>query len=188
MKRIHGWVVPMLLLAPLAACDGDPAASGPAAVQAVSGGGQTGLTETALSGELVARVTDGGGRGVAGVAVAWSVDAGGGTLSAASTVTDGAGEARAQWTLGPAAGSFTARATVEGLPPATFAATATYPAAAALQVAGGNGQTGGPGGTLADSLAVRVVSTAGRAVPGATVTWSVAGGGAISPATSVTDA
>ncbi|HEX6367833.1 MAG TPA: Ig-like domain-containing protein [Longimicrobium sp.] len=188
-NRVWSCVLPLLLLSLLAACDGDPAASRPAQVQAVSGSGQSGLTGAALSAELVAKVTGSGGRGVPGVAVEWDVDAGGGTLSATGTLTDAAGEARVRWTLGPGAGTFTARATVAGLAAAVFSATATLPRPAALQVAGGNGQTGAPAAALADSLAVRVVSDEGRAVAGATVAWSVAGGGgALSSATSTTNA
>jgi hypothetical protein len=187
-NRIRSAVLSMLLLAPLAACDGDPAASTPAQVQAVSGGGQTAPTETALSTELVAKVTSSGGRGVPGVGVDWTVDAGGGTLSAASTQTDAAGEARVQWTLGAAPGTFTAHAAVAGLPPAAFTATAAPPQPSSLQISGGNGQTAAPGAALADSLAVRVLSAQGRAVPGVAVAWSVSGGGTLSAASSTTNA
>jgi adhesin/invasin len=190
MNFIRRAIVPAALLAALLSCD-SPTASDPepALVQAAAGTPQTGVTEDPLLQELVARVTDARGRPVAGVAVAWAVDAGGGSLSAASTATDTAGRARVQWTLGPAPGTFTATATVQGIAPVTFTATAAWPAPAQVQVLAGNAQDGAPAGRLADSLAVKVTSAKGRPVPQAPVSWSVAsGGGVLSTASGVTDA
>jgi hypothetical protein len=178
-----------VLIVALLSCDSPTATDPvPAQVTATSGTPQSGTTEDPLPQDLVVRVTDDKGRAMSGVAVAWSVDAGGGTLSAASTFTDSDVAARVQWTLGAAAGSYTARATVAGLAPAAFTATAAWPAPAQLQVVAGNAQNGGPLLPLADSLAVKVVSARGRPVPQATVAWSVAGGGGtLSAATATTD-
>ena len=161
MKRFSSPVPWMLLLA-LAACDGgSPSEPRPAQLQAVSGSGQTAPTESALPDELVARVTDSGGRGLPGVTVAWSVDAGGGALSATSTQTDAAGEARVRWTLGAAAGAFSARATVAGLPPAVFSATGVAAPQPPLRV---TGLTIGPNpvntSTAAADVEVRVAARA----------------------------
>ncbi|HEX6370063.1 MAG TPA: Ig-like domain-containing protein [Longimicrobium sp.] len=179
-----------VLFAALLSCD-SPTGSGPkpAQVLAASGTPQTAATEDPLPNYLVVQVTDRTGQAVPGVAVAWTVDEGGGTLSAATSTTDDAGMARVQWTLGAGIGTFTARATVQGLGPATFTATAVWPQPAQVQVVGGNGQNGGPARLLADSLAVKVVSAKGRPVPQATVAWSVSGGGGtLSAATAVTNA
>ena len=183
-------ILPAVLFAALLSCDsptGGPPR--PAQVLAVAGTPQTGTTEDPLAQELVVQVNDDDGQPMPGVAVAWAVDAGGGTLSAASSTTDAAGQARVQWTLGNQTGTFTARATVQGLPSATFTATAAWPPPAEVQVLGGNGQDGGPARVLADSLAVKVVSAKGRPVPQVTVAWSVSGGGGtLSAATATTDA
>jgi len=67
-------------------------------------------------------VTDSQGKNVRGVTVAWA--AASGTLSAASSITDGGGNASVEWTLGTTAGSQTATATVTGLTAVTFTAMA----------------------------------------------------------------
>ncbi|HEX6038664.1 Ig-like domain-containing protein [Longimicrobium sp.] len=59
------------------------------------------------------RVTE-AGRAVGGVTVRWVVTAGGGTLSADSTVTDAQGFATVEWTMGPP-GPQGLRASVEGI-------------------------------------------------------------------------
>lgn len=55
-----------------------------------------------------------------------------------------------------------------------------------IPVAGDN-QTGTPRAALAESLVVQVANPEGVGVPGVVVTWSVAGGGSVSPVTSTTD-
>jgi len=67
---------------------------------------------------------------IPGVQVKWAVTVGGGTITAASPVSDSSGKVSATWTLGPTAGTQNATATivVDGsgytLPPITFTATA----------------------------------------------------------------
>ncbi|HEX2188187.1 MAG TPA: Ig-like domain-containing protein [Longimicrobiaceae bacterium] len=159
----------------------------PVAVAATAGTAQTGVTGAALGSQLVVRVTDAKGRGVANVAVAWAVSPGGGTLASASGATDAGGEASAQWTLGTAAGTHTVTATVAELPPVTFSAEAAPPLPAKLEAAGGEAQTGDAGAPLADSLAVRVLAADGRPVPGVAVSWVVKGGdGALDAAATTT--
>jgi hypothetical protein len=81
----------------------------------VSGGGQSGAVLTALTAPFVVRVTDAFGNPVAGTTVNWAVTAGVGSLSAASTTTDAAGEASTILTLGGTIGSVTVAATATGL-------------------------------------------------------------------------
>jgi hypothetical protein len=64
----------------------------------VSGDSQTATLGTAVANPLVVRVTDASGHALEGVTVAWSASAGSGSVSATST-TDAAGHASAQWTL-----------------------------------------------------------------------------------------
>jgi hypothetical protein len=193
MARPH--VVPFaVLLAALVSCD-SPSGSNPAPrpvpaqVVAASGTPQAGPAEEPLPEELVARVTDSSGGPVAGVAVAWSVEPNGGTVSAPSTLTDDLGYARVRWTLGLGRGAFTVRATVQGLEPAIFTATAGIPLPGRVVVVGGNGQDGAPGRHLPVSLTARVVSAHGFPVRNATVAWSVTGGGgSLTAATAISDA
>jgi hypothetical protein len=188
----HRRLLSVAFLAVLLSCSGDSpteTAPTPAQIQAMAGGGQTGVAEMPLAAELVARVTDRRGRPVAGVTVAWTIAPEAGTLSATATPTDSRGEARTRWTLGPAAGTFTVTASAPGLTLAAFTATAAPAPPARVEKVAGDGQGGAPAGRLADSLVVRVASAQGRPVAGATVGWSVAaGGGTLSASTTVTDA
>lgn len=108
----------------LAACSGDSTgSSGPAAVVAMSGSGQTATVGLLATNPLVVRVTNAGGKGVQGVTVNWAVTSGDGSLTAASTATGADGLAQVQWTLGTRAETQMVTATVQGLPPATFTIT-----------------------------------------------------------------
>ncbi|HEV2147757.1 MAG TPA: Ig-like domain-containing protein, partial [Longimicrobiaceae bacterium] len=166
--------------------DPDPNAP-PAAIVATSGVGQAGTAEVALGGPLVVKVTDARGKGLHGIEVSWTVSPGGGALSAASSRTDSIGEARTLWTLG-AAGTHTVTASVSGLPPVTFSATAAPPKPARIERVAGDGQTGEAGAALADSLAVKVVSAAGTPVGGVAVEWKVTAGGGTLAGSASTDA
>jgi adhesin/invasin len=91
------------------------------------GNNQSAAPGSALGTPLSVKAVDAGGNGVAGVAVSWAVTAGGGSLSTPTTLTRADGTAEVTWTLGPAEGTQTARATAAGLQgsPVTFTATAT---------------------------------------------------------------
>jgi hypothetical protein len=102
----------------------EPEAPVPAALALAGGAGQSGVVGSALADSLVVKVTDAKGGAVSGTAVAWAIRSGGGSLSAVSALTDAAGLARVAWTLGTAAGASEVTATVSGLAPVTFTATA----------------------------------------------------------------
>ncbi|HEX6911833.1 MAG TPA: Ig-like domain-containing protein, partial [Longimicrobium sp.] len=162
----------------------------PVRVEAV-GGSTEGPVGAPLADSLAVRVADTFGNPVAGVEVAWTRDWGGGAVTPAQGRTDAAGVARAQWTLGPFAGppGQAASATVQGLPPVRFRATATT-RGVPLQLVrvGGDAQVAEVGTMLPDSLAVRLLTQAGAPVQGAAIAWAVVtGGGRVSPATSRTD-
>ena len=76
----------------------------------VSGDAQTDSIGRALGKPLVVKVTDEFGEGVAGAPVEWSVLAGGGTLGAASTISDANGLASVSYTLGRLARTDSVRA------------------------------------------------------------------------------
>ena len=103
-------------------CGGDssgPGTSPASDVILVSGDAQPSPeVGTQLPLPLTIRVADAHGTGVSGVTVVWATAMG--TLSAASSVTDGGGNSSVQWTLGTTAGNQTATATVSGLSPVTF--------------------------------------------------------------------
>ncbi|MGI9175877.1 MAG: hypothetical protein ACR2GR_11225 [Rhodothermales bacterium] len=116
----------VLLLAHAAACDGPgPDPPTPNLVDVLGGDGQTGPVNTALPESLVVQVTNAAGDPLGDIEVGWQVMSGEGTVHPASAHTDGLGRAATQWTLGPTEGEQTVTATVEGLGPVPFRATAT---------------------------------------------------------------
>ncbi|MDQ3698244.1 MAG: DVUA0089 family protein [Gemmatimonadota bacterium] len=103
------------------------AAAGAAAGIAVrDGDGQTAPASSILPVHHSVRVTDQFDNSISGVTVSWSAASGGGSVSAATSVSDGAGIATIERTLGPGSGPQTTTATVAGLTgsPVTFVAAA----------------------------------------------------------------
>ena len=102
--------------------------AGPATTIAVSAGhAQSGLVSAVLATPLAVLVTDANANPVAGRTINWAVTSGGGSVALASSVTNAAGIATDNWTLGAAAGPDSVTATSAGLAgsPVTFTATAT---------------------------------------------------------------
>ena len=110
-------------------------AGGLASFTAVRGNAQTATAGSLLPDSLVVRATDANGNPVSGVNVAWAVT-GGGTVSAASTVTGPDGLSGVLRTLGPSAGAQTTTATASGAAAGQilFTATATVGAAGRLTI------------------------------------------------------
>ena len=179
--------------------------SRPHTVVKTSGDGQERPASTQLAAPFVVSVLDQDGSSLAGVTVSFSVTAGGGMLSsttdanpctvASSTssttaTTDANGRAATRLTLGSDAGTNTVSATVEGLEPVTFTATAAEQAMPhSLTKVCGDSQEGMASEQLAEPLVVSVVDEDGTAMAGVVVSFAVtAGGGTLSAATATTDA
>jgi Domain of unknown function (DUF1929) len=118
----------LLLAGSAITCSGnEPNPPPPAAAQLAMAGGnsQQAAAGQALPTPIRVLVTDDKDDPVAGVAVHWTANDGG-SVSASSTESGDDGRASVSWTLGPAAGSQTATATVDGLDgsPVQFTATA----------------------------------------------------------------
>jgi VCBS repeat-containing protein len=165
----------------------------PAVIAIVSGNEQSAPAGVALSKPLVVRVMDASQRPVEGQSVEFTIDAGGGQITPAEVVTGSDGTASANWTLGALAGEQMVKATVigDGLPASllvNFSATAVSGAGAHLILVSGDNQTAAVGSALPESLVVRVTDELDNPVAGVEVTWSVGGGGSISPSTVVSDA
>src|SRR5213593_4694433 len=92
----------------------------------LSGNGQSALPGRELSQPLVVEIATPSGVAAPGVAVAWLVTTGGGSVRTNSATTDAQGQASAWWTLGTATGSQSLTATAQGVAssPAIFTATA----------------------------------------------------------------
>jgi plastocyanin len=166
----------------VAACGGggdtqpDPAET----VTKTAGDQQAGLVGQLLEDPLSVRVTTDGAPDP-GVTVNWSTT--GGTLTPTSVPTDANGVASTSWTLGTTSGAQTATATVSGATgsPATFSATALAAAAAVLEEADGNGQTGEINTALAEPVQARVTDEFGNAVADVAVNWTATGAAVSAP-------
>lgn len=160
--------------------------AGPPANLVIAGGnGQTGTVGQSLAGRLIVVVTDADGFPVAGATVTWS--ASGGALSPASTPSGGDGSAAATWTLPTRPGTYTAAASVSGVAPAGFIATARVGPPATVSKVSGDAQSATVGEALPAPLEVRVTDAFGNPVGGVDVTWSTSAGGSFSAVTTRTD-
>ncbi len=156
----------------------------PHSLTKVSGEGQEGTVSAPLAKPFVVSVLDQNGSAFAGAVVTFSVTAGGGTLSSATATTDANGRARSTLTLGSEPGPNTVAATVAGLEPVTFTATATDQTPHSLTKVSGEGQEGPASTQLAAPLVVAVLDQEGAALAGVVVSFAVtAGGGGLSSAT-----
>lgn len=159
-----------------------------ASLDKIAGDNQTGVAGTTLAEPMVVVLRSSLGQPIAGASITWTPAAGSGTATPPVSITGPDGRASTQWTLGPGAGPQQLMASAEGVTPVTFGATATPGAAATLEIVAGNGQTAPPNAPLPAMLAVRVTDTFGNPVQGATVTWTVTGGGGTLTPASVTGA
>ncbi len=191
------FVLPMALaLAALTASCGDvtlPDAGEAAELELVDGNEQIAPVGTALADSVRVRVLDTEGRPVTNQAVTFTVLSGGGSVEPPAVTTSADGIAAASWTLGTSAGTQELRAsTIQGgtgtrldVP---FTATAVAGSGSVLVGVSGDDQTGPVNSALQDSLVVKATDAVGNPVPNVEVTWSVTGGGSISPVTVVTGA
>ena len=159
-------------------------------IRLVSGDNQTSTVNSALPLALVVEVTDASGNRIPNVPIQWTAE-GGGSVSAASTVTDANGQASVTRVLGGTAGVQTTVADAGLLAgsPVTFTSTATAGNAAGITKVQGDNQSGSPGAQLALPLIVEVRDELGNPIPDRPVSWVVgAGGGSVSAETTPTNA
>ncbi len=158
----------------------------------VSGNAQTGRVASALGQQLTINVKDQFGYAVSGRQVVWAAGLFSGTVTATRDTTDASGNASATWVLGTAAIGQTATATVSGLAPVAFSATATadtsrriliYPDLQASKNLGSD-----PAGEAAGVVTVRVTDQYGNLVTD-TVNFAdrITGGGALTDSLVVTN-
>jgi hypothetical protein len=160
-------------------------------LQIVSGNNQSGLAGTTLAQPLVVRATH-DGLPAAGVGVSWSYlvtsnltnDS---TVVTTSTTTDANGYTQLTFTLNRNPGTRTVTAAT-ATSQVQFTVTGTTGTPHSLLMTGPGPQQGTAGVPLPDSLGVMVRDSAGHAVPGVTVYWSVQSGGGTVTASSVSDA
>src|SRR6266566_4580569 len=127
--------------------------------------------------EVLARAAD--GLGVGGVSVHFRALTGGGSVTDSVVVTDGAGHARTTVTLGGLPGGQTFEAAAAGLSgsPVSFGVVALAGPPAQLLAVAGVGQLATVATALLTRPAVLLKDAGGNPVAGASVTFTVSGGG-----------
>ena len=127
MSRLRS--ICLLTLAPaligVAGCTVSTDASRARAGVIQAGNQQTQPAGTAFPIPLAVLVLDQYNFSAVGVGVTWTITAGGGSLSATSTVTDGNGVAQTVYTAGATAGTATITADIAGVGKLTFSETIT---------------------------------------------------------------
>jgi len=163
------------LLPAVMTCGDSTAPKVPAAISRADGDGQSAGVGQALSRSLVVKVVDAAGSAVKGVAVAWTVAGGGGTVNPGSGTTDAQGLASTTWTLGLGIGTnaVTARvASNAAIASVSFYATAQPgPAAKMAFIAQPSAVAGG---VISPAVQVLVQDALGNTVTSATTSITMA--------------
>jgi outer membrane autotransporter protein len=156
------------------------------ATLAITGGNnQNALISTAFAAPLQV-VAQNSGVPAAGVGVDWVVASGSATLSAATSLTDGGGNAGVTVTAGAVPGPVVITATRQDDATATVSFNLTVEALGTLTILSGNGQQLAAGVASAP-MEVELRDAAGLPIAGAVVDWSTSIG-TLASATSTTDA
>lgn len=170
------------------------------ALSALSGSSQSGPVGTTLQPFVVqigpaaggnSRVQSSAPAALGGIAVSWTVLQGGGALASAQTVTDASGKSSNTLTLGSNPGTNLVQASIPGVGSITFSAIA-IPAisgtSTTFTIVSGNNQNLVPN-QPSQPLVVKLASSTGTPIPGATIQWSVTGAtGALASPSSTTGA
>jgi adhesin/invasin len=149
--------------------------------------GQTGVVGAPLALPISVEVTDQSGAPMTNATVTWTPGAHSGSVASSTSVTDASGITTVAWTLGTTPGADTLQASIGTGATVLITATATVGPASAIQITSGGTQTVTAGAQTAP-LVVKVIDQFANPVAGATVMWSVVGGGTLSATSSTTDA
>lgn len=156
-----------------------------AALEKVSGDGQTTPVDTTTAAPLVVR-TRLNGAPQAGVTVNWQVLSGNGTLSGISAISDANGLAQAFVDAGSFPGTITVRASRADSPTLQQTFTVNAVELRDIVIVSGNGQSQAQANALPNPLVVRATDNA-VADPGVTILWNASPGVQLSSNSTVTD-
>lgn len=158
------------------------------AISLVAGLNQRALAGKTLPQTLVVRATNRHNAAAPGKRVTFRLAEGQGSVDPATALTDADGRARATWTLGGDPGRQTLFATVENVDSALAIVAEADPVASNTRVTPLVERLRGKAGeTLADSAAVRITDSTGRALPDIPVRWTPVDGGSVEVASARTD-
>lgn len=162
----------------LASACGDvgPSSVLPSALAVSGGNNQTGSAGLLLPASLQVTLTGTDGRPFPDAPVTWQVTSGGGSVSLGSATTDADGVASTHLTLGQAVGLNLVSATVTGVAPVSFSATAVAGPSAEISALSGDQQTAARSAALPQPIVVGVVDQFGNPVTNTTVTFAASEG------------
>jgi adhesin/invasin len=146
----------------------------PNSIAVSAGNNQVGAAGTALPESLAVIVRDQAGQPLGGVTVAFTVLAGGGTVSPVTRATGADGIAKTRRTLGSIAGAQTVLATAGSLTPVQFSAVSQINGAVNIANATTGPLTDTVDAIKAESLVVLVTDQNATPVPGVAVAWASA--------------
>lgn len=179
------------LAAALAACKSDLSSTGtqPAAaiIAEAATNGQTAPAGTPIALPVVVHVFDLNGNPVSRAKVRWVVIDSAGVLGDSTSTTDATGMSNMVWTLDTIARVDSVTASIQSGAFVTITAIGTVGATALELKVSGDSQTVASS-TTSQPFVVKVTDRYGNAVLGATVGWSVTGGGTLSANSVMTDA
>jgi hypothetical protein len=151
-----------------------------------AGNNQIGNTGATLPTALTVTATK-AGKLAPGVVVTFADGGAGGTFGTPTVTTGSNGRAATTYTLPSTAQTVSVTASATGYTSAVFTETATSATVATIVVSSGSKQTGTVGSTLPNPLVVTAKNSSGKAVAGASITFSDASaGGTFSPNPAIT--
>ena len=160
----------------------------PGAASVVSGAAQRADAGAPLPQPIVIQVLSRGGRPIAGVPVRFATEAGGGTTTAQSDLTDSQGKARASWSLGNVPGRQRLSVTVPGMDSALTLQAEADPVPGNTRVLLAAEPPSGPAGdSLLVPVAIRVSDTLGTGLGDLPVVWTAPDGGRVTGLAARTD-
>ena len=158
------------------------------AISLVAGINQRAIAGKTLPQALVVRATNRHNGPAASKRVTFRLAEGEGSVDPATALTDADGRARVSWTLGADPGRQTLFATVENVDSALAILAEADPVAANTRATPLVERLSGQAGQeLADSVAVRITDSTGRALPDVPVRWTPVDGGSVEVASARTD-
>ena len=164
----------------------------PTRIEKISGDGQSTIQLQSLSSQLQVRVLDSFGNATPNSSAVFIIVSGGGSISSPSSVTDSAGNASTNWTLGSQLGTQRLMVSIANGASVVFSASALRAAPSAptaLVKFSGDGVNSLQHVALSQPVVIKAVDRLANGVPGATVNFSADTGiGNIVSASIVTDA
>ncbi len=160
----------------------------PASVVLEAGGAQRVSAGRKLPQPVVMRVLSRGGRPVPNTPVTFRPEDAEGAADPAQAVTDGAGRARAAWTLSPRPGRQRLAVAVEGLDTVLMVGVEADPVSRNTKIeVSGAPPVGRVGASLETPVAIRVTDSSGAVLADVPVAWSALDGGKVEPLGDRTD-